>query len=119
MRAGPDELAIEFQDDAGDIRAARWADMHVARYSLAPGTDLTPFFAALPDGLCSGDHYGIVLEGQITVRYRDGSEETARAGELYCWPQGHTGWSDEGAVFIAVTPLAQVEQMEERMAAAG
>jgi hypothetical protein len=118
MRAGPDDLTIEFQQDGGDIRAARWGPMHVARYTLPPGTDLTPFFAALPDGLCSGDHFGIVLEGEITVRYEDGAEETARAGELYYWPGGHTGWSDPGVVFVAVTPLAQVEQMEEAMTAA-
>jgi hypothetical protein len=118
MRAGADELTIEFQQEQGEIRAARWGDMHVARYTLAPGTDLSPFFAALPDGLCSGEHLGIVLEGAITVRYTDGSEETTRAGELYHWPAGHTAWSDPGVVFVAVTPLAQVEQMEEVMAAA-
>ncbi len=118
MRAGPDDLTIEFQQDEGDIRSARWGTMHVARYSLAPGTDLTPFFAALPDGLCSGDHFGIVLEGELTVRYGDGAEETTRAGDLYYWPAGHTGWTDQGVVFMAVTPLAQVEQMEQAMAAA-
>ena len=118
MRAGPDEMSIEFPQDEGHIRAARWGTMHVARYELAAGTDLTPFFAALPDGLCSGDHYGIVTEGSITIRYQDGSEETTRAGELYYWPAGHPGWSDEGVVFMAVTPLAQVEDMEETIAAA-
>jgi hypothetical protein len=118
MRAGTDELSIEFQQDEGDIRAERWGEMHVARYTLAPATDLTPFFAALPDGLCSGDHFGIVLEGEITVRYADGTEETARAGDLYHWPAGHTGWSDTGVVFVAVTPLHQVEEMEATMAAA-
>jgi hypothetical protein len=118
MRAGPTDLTIEFQQDEGEIRAARWGEMHVARYTLAPGTDLTPFFAALPGGMCSGDHVGIVLEGEITVRYADGAEETSRAGDLYHWPAGHTGWSDQGVDFVAVTPLAQVEQMEETMAAA-
>jgi hypothetical protein len=118
MRAGPDDLTIEFQQDEGDIRAARWGEMHLARYRLAPGTDLTPYFAALPGGLCSGDHFGIVLDGEITVRYEDGSEETTRAGDLYYWPAGHTGWTDQGVEFIAVTPLAQIEQMEETLAAA-
>jgi hypothetical protein len=118
MRAGPDDLTIEFQQDEGDIRAARWGAMHVARYRLAPGTDLTPFFVALPDGLCSGDHYGIVLEGEITVRYKDGSTDTTRAGELYYWPEGHTGWSDHGVVFIAIAPLVQVEHMEKTLASA-
>lgn len=118
MRAGADELTIEFDSEGVEIRSGRWGDMHVARYILPPGTDLSPYFAALPGGLCSGDHFGMVLEGDITVRYKDGSEETARAGDLYSWPAGHTGWTDQGVVFIAVTPLAQVERMEEQMAAA-
>jgi hypothetical protein len=119
MRAGPDELTVEFQQDDGEIRAARWGRMHLARYSLPPGTDLTPFFTALPDGLCAGEHFGIVLQGDITLRYRDGTEETVRAGDLYYWPAGHTGRSDQGVVFVAATPLSQVEQMEEAMAAVG
>ena len=119
MRAGPDELTVEFEQDGLEIRAGRWGGMHVARYALPAGTDLGPFFAALPEGLCSSDHFGIVLEGEITVRYKDGSEETTRAGDLYYWPGGHTGWTEQGVVFIAVTPLAQVEADEKIIAAAG
>jgi hypothetical protein len=117
MRAGPDDMTIEFQQDEVEIRSARWGEMHVARYALAPGTDLSPFFATLPDGLCSGDHFGIVLDGEITLRYDDETEETARAGDYYYWPAGHTAWSEPGVVFMAVTPRTQVEQMEKLMAA--
>ena len=118
MRAGQEELTVEFEQDGLEIRAGRWGGMHVARYALPPGTDLSPFFAALPDGLCSSDHFGIVLEGEITVRYKDGYEETAREGDLYYWPGDHTGWTERGVVFVAVTPLAQVEAEEKLIAAA-
>ena len=118
MRAGRDELATEFEQDGLAVKSARWGEMHVAHYTLPAGTDLTPFFAAEPDGLCSGDHYGIVIEGDITISYGDGAHESARAGDLYYWPAGHTGWTDQGVEFVAVTPLAQQEQMEQRMAAA-
>ena len=118
MRAGPDELTIEFEQDGLEIRSGRWGEMHVARYTLPAGTDLSPFFAAMPDGLCAADHYGIVLQGDITIPYGDGSEETTRAGELFHWPAGHTGRTDQGVVFVAATPLSQQTSMEERMAAA-
>ena len=117
MHAGPDELSVDFQQDGLDIRSGRWGEMYVARCTLSAGTDLSPFFAAMPDGLCAGDHYGMVLEGDITIPYRDGSEETTRAGELFYWPAGHTGRTEQGVVFVAVTPLAQQTAMEERMAA--
>lgn len=118
MRAGQDELTIEFEQHGLAVKSARWGQMHVARYTLPAGTDLTPFFAALPEGLCSGDHYGIVLEGDITIFYGDGSEEAAGTGDLYYWPAGHTGRTEQGVDFVAVTPLAQQQEMEERLAAA-
>ena len=118
MRAGRDELAVEFEQEGLAVKSARWGEMHIARYTLPPGTDLTPFFAALPDGLCSGDHYGVVLEGDITISYRDGSEEPAEAGDVFYWPGGHTGWTERGVDFVAVTPLVQQEEIEQRIAAA-
>ncbi len=118
MKAGPDELAVEYEEDGAELRGGRWGDMAVTRMTLPPGFDLTPSLADLPDGLCSGDHYGIVLEGDITLRYKDGSEETSRAGEFYYWPAGHTARTDQGVVVALFTPLAQVEQMERQMEAA-
>jgi hypothetical protein len=117
MKAAPEDLTADFENEAGEIRGGRWGGMHGARYTPAPGTDLTPYFAAMPDGLCAGDHYGTVLEGELTVRVKGGAEETTRAGELYHWPAGHTGWTGPGVVFIAVTPLTQVDSMAEQMAA--
>ena len=118
MKAGTEDLPVELDHGGVEVRAERWGDMHVGRYSLPPGTDLSPFFAALPDGRCSGDHWGIVLEGSLTVRYADDSEETTRAGEAYYWPAGHTAWTEEGTVFLALTPLRQQQEMERQMAAA-
>jgi hypothetical protein len=119
MQARTEELAVEFDQDGVQVRSAEWGDMHVAEYALSAGTDLAPFFAALPDGLCSCDHWGSVVEGEIHLRYADGSEETTRAGEVYHWPAGHTGWTDHGVVFVACTPLEAIRRMERQMASAG
>lgn len=118
MKARPDELPLEFDQDGLEMRVARWGDMRVTRYTLAPGTDLAPFFADLPGGMCSGQHWGIVLEGVLHLRYDDGTEESTRAGEVYHWPAGHIGWTDEGVVFLAVTPEDEEVAMEEQLAVA-
>lgn len=119
MKARLEDLPVEFDQDGVEMRVARWGDMRVTRYTLAPGTDLTPFFAPLPRGLCEGQHWGIVLEGVLHhLRYADGTEESTRAGEVYHWPAGHTGWTDEGVAFLAVTPEAEEVAMEEQLAAA-
>lgn len=111
-----EELPVTFADQFVQSRSAEWGDMQVTRYALRPETDLAPYFADLPDGLCSAEHWGLVLEGAIHVRYADGTVETTRAGEAYHWPAGHTAWTNEGVVFLAVTPVTQEREMEEHIA---
>lgn len=59
-------------------------------FSLAAGTDLTPLLAGLRDGLCHSPHWGYLIQGELTVIYRDKSEEVVRGGDLFFWPAGHT-----------------------------
>lgn len=49
------------------------------------------------------------------MRYAEDTVETTRAGEAYHWPAGHTAWTEEGVVFLAVTPAAQEREMEEQI----
>jgi hypothetical protein len=50
-----------------------------------------------------------VLEGSITIRYADGTEEISRAGDAYYWPGGHTGWTDEGVRFVEFSPADEIQ----------
>jgi hypothetical protein len=58
-----------------------------------------------------------VLEGAITVQYADGTQETTGAGELYYWPGGHTGWTDNGVVFMEFSPAEQLQPILEHLGA--
>lgn len=90
MRLSANEMPVVMQEGGLEIIEQEWGSMQVCRMTLPPGTDLTPFFAALPGGLCSVPHPGQVLEGEIHLRYADGTEETTRAGEFSHWPAPHT-----------------------------
>jgi hypothetical protein len=118
MKALTGELTIEFEQDGLEVRGGEWGSMHVSQYTLPAGTDLSPFFVGLPDDLCTCNHWGRVLDGEIHLRYGDGSEETTRAGEVYYWPAGHTAWTEDGVVFLAITPLDEERRMEELLQAA-
>lgn len=50
----------------------------------------------------------MVLEGSIRIVHGDGTEELARAGRAYYWPEGHTGRTHEGCVFLEVGPVAEI-----------
>ena len=116
MHGSSTDLPVEIK--AGDIETYGddWGGICVRHLSLPAGTDFTPLMKGLPNDRCECPHWGYVLEGSITVRYPDGTEETTRAGELYYWPGGHHGWTDEGVVFVEFSPEDQIRPVLEHFA---
>ena len=117
MHASTSELPIELQAGEIETHGTTWGDLSVRALDLPPGTDFTPLMVGLPGDRCECPHWGYVLSGSITVRYDDGTEETTRAGELYYWPGGHTGWTDDGVVFVEFSPAEQIAPVLAHFAA--
>jgi len=117
MRASVQEIPLEMKVDAIETRGVEWGDQLVRHLDLPAGTDFRPLFQGLPHDRCDCPHWGMVLEGSITLRYADGTEETTRAGEAYYWPGGHVGWTDEGVVFFEVSPAAELAPVLAHLAA--
>ena len=108
MRATIEEIPIELKAGEVETHGDTWGDISVRTVDLPAGADLRPLLAGLPDDQCACPHWGYFLRGSLTVRYADGTEETTRAGDLYYWPGGHTGWTDEGAVFVEFSPAVEI-----------
>ena len=86
------------------IRSADWNGMAALYVSLGAGADFTPVLRGLPDDLCSCPHWGYVTKGAIYLKYKDGREEIARAGDLWHAPPGHTAWCVQDSEFIEFSP---------------
>ena len=117
MRASVEEIPLELQLDAIETRGIEWEDQLVRHVDLPPGVDFTPLFRGLPGDLCQCPHWGYIVEGSIHLRYADGTEEVNRAGDVFHWPGGHTGWTDEGVVFVEFSPSEQIRPVLEHLAA--
>jgi hypothetical protein len=117
MRSDIGGIPLEMELDGIETRGVTWGDLLLRHVDLPPGVDFTPLFKGLPDDRCQCPHWGYVLQGAITVRYADGTEETTRAGEVYFWPAGHTGWTDEGVTFLELSPAEQLQPVLEHLAA--
>lgn len=117
MRAGEDEIPIEMEVGGIVTRGQEWGPQLVRHLSLPAGTDFTPLFKGLPGDLCQCPHWGYVIAGSIHLRYADGTEEVNRAGDVYYWPGGHTGWSDEGVTFVEFSPAAELRPVLEHLGA--
>ena len=117
MRTTITDIPIEMQIDGIETRGMATGDVTVRHLDLPAGVDFTPLFQGLPGDLCPCPHWGQVLDGSITIRYADGTEETTRAGDVYHWPAGHTGWTDDGVVFVEFSPTAEITPVLEHIAA--
>jgi hypothetical protein len=93
--------ALNFGDASGYGRIAG------EYFSLGAGTDISPLLKGLEDDLCQSPHWGYLIEGEITVIYRDGSTETVLGGDIFYWPPGHTVKVGKDAEIILFSP--QVE----------
>lgn len=81
----------------------------VAFETYTAESDLTEFFAGLPDDRCQAPHWGVVLRGRLTYRYAD-REETIEAGEAYYAPPGHTPFIHAGTEVVEFSPTDALEE---------
>jgi len=93
------------QLDFGD--ATGYGKMAGEYFSLGAGTDIAPLLKGLENDLCQSPHWGYVIEGEITVTYGDGKQETVVGGDLFYWPPGHSVKVGRNAEIILFSP--QVE----------
>lgn len=117
MHARLGDLPLEMKVNDIETRGVDWGGQVVRSIDLPAGTDFTPLFRGLPGDLCQCPHWGIVLEGSITVRYADGTDETTIAGETFYWRGGHTGWTHEGVTFLEMSPAAAIAPVLEHLGA--
>ncbi|MDT4918122.1 MAG: hypothetical protein QOI15_2739 [Pseudonocardiales bacterium] len=115
MATHVDAMPVEI--DAGDLqtRYQELGDFAIRHVSVPAGADMGPLLRGLPGDRCPSPHWGIVLQGSIDIVHADGSTETARAGEVYHWPAGHTGTTDEPCVFIEIGPVEQMRAFNEHV----
>jgi hypothetical protein len=93
------------------IRSTNWNGMAALHVRLSAGADFTPVLKGLADDLCSCPHWGYTLKGAIHLRYKDGREEIARAGDLWHTPPKHTAWCEEDSEFVEFSPAHEFEAL--------
>lgn len=89
-------------------------------FSLQAGTDLTPLLKGLEHDLCQSPHWGYLIDGDLTVTYQDGSNESVRTGDLFYWPPGHTLEAQEDVEMVLFSPekphCAVVDHVRDQLA---
>jgi hypothetical protein len=86
----------------GDVQG--YGTMGAEYFSLGAGTDLTPLLQGLEHDMCHSPHWGYVVQGELTVTYKDGKSEQAAKGDMFYWPPYHTVRANQDTEFVLFSP---------------
>jgi hypothetical protein len=117
MSTHVDAMPVEIDNGGLQTRYLELDGMAIRHARVPAGSDMGPLLQGLPGDRCPSAHWGIVLEGSIHMVQADGSAETVRAGEVYHWPAGHTGTTDEAVVFLEIGPVEHMRLFNEHVRA--
>lgn len=93
--------ALDFGDASG------FGTMAGEYFSLGAGTDIAPLLKGLEGDMCQSPHWGYLIEGDVTVSYKDGTEEEITGGDLFYWPPGHSVKVGKDAEVILFSPQTE------------
>lgn len=96
-------IKMRVQDGLGGMAVA---------YNEMPPMPSTPnLLEGLPNDSCPCSHWGYMLKGSMHLRYDNGDEEVVHAGEVFYFPAGHIGWSEEEIAWLEFSPEKEMKEV--------
>lgn len=75
--------------------------------------DMTFMLRGLPGDCCHCSHWGTVVKGSMVVRYEDGREEKAVAGDVFHMTPGHIPTYEVGTEIVQFSPTGDLKATDE------
>lgn len=116
MKASRDELAVDDSSDRYEGRYVAWGGLTVGWEKFPTDLDAAPLLEGKPGGVCQTPHWGLVLAGEILVRYAD-REETIRAGDAYYIEPGHVPVYAAGTDVFEISPSEGLDALLDHIRA--
>jgi hypothetical protein len=126
MRIDEDHVPVKIEASGASARLqvgfgdpSRYRPLSVEYFSLEAGADIAPLLHDLDANVCGTPHWGYLVEGAVTVTYRDGSTEYLKRGDLFYWPAGHTLKVEQDAELLMLSPgrehIKVLDQMKTKL----
>lgn len=112
MRGSKKDLPKTMDTSEMVMHEAEWGDMHVEFDTAHKKMDVTPLLKGLPNDRCQCPHWGYVLNGRLTIKYKD-REEIANAGDAYYMAPEHTAIFDAGTEVVEFSPKDKLKKTME------
>ena len=108
-RTSKAEAPVAVETEVLTSRHAELDDFTVVFEEYHVDADGAPVFRGLPDDRCQCPHWGVVVSGELQVRYAD-SEEVYRAGDAYVVRPGHVPVVAAGTEVIEFSPTDRLAE---------
>lgn len=122
MRISKDDIPVKI--DAPGAKARQQPDfgglggyktMGAEYFSLGAGADMAPLLAGLEHDMCHSPHWGYVIQGELTVSYKDGSTEKTSSGDMFYWPPFHSIRAEKETDFVLFSPQHEHEAVMDHV----
>ena len=117
MKIKKDDIPVTMQAPGTVMRGLPgYGGMTVAFNELPAGTDISPLLEGLKNNSCQCPHWGYILEGQLLMKYDDGSEEILQEGEVFYMPPGHVAIVQKDLKLIDFSPEKELKVVMDHIA---
>jgi hypothetical protein len=90
--------------------------MTVAFNEIPAGTDFSPLLKGLKNDSCQCPHWGYIVEGELLLKYDNGTEETLVTGDVFYMPPGHTGIVKKNCKLLDFSPEKELSEVMNHIA---
>lgn len=106
-RTRKNEAPIVVDGPVASIRHGDLGAYTVAFATFSTDVDPAPLFEGLPGNRCQCPHWGVVVVGELVVRYTD-HVETFRGGDAYYIEPGHLPYPQAGTEVVEFSPTEEL-----------
>ena len=93
-----------------------YGGMTVAFNEVPAGTDFSPLLQGLKNDSCHCPHWGYVVDGEMLVKYDDGTEERLTHGDVFYLPPGHTALVEKDLKLLDFSPEKELKEVMDHIA---
>ena len=117
MKLNKEDIPVAMQAPGTVMRnLPGYGGMTVAFNQMPAGADLAPLLQGLKNNSCQCPHWGYILEGELLMKYDDGSEETLLTGDVFYMQPGHTAKVLKDTKLIDFSPEKELKEVLDHVA---